>query len=120
MLSWENGTKAEAILEYNYPSLSVFADTPFPLPSGLNVDQMNDVYNIAQTTLQQRPASASNGSSSLLEDGSSGDPASLGIAVLLANASTNNAEVKSVGYGTAAEEELNYLLYSVPRVSVMP
>lgn len=70
--------------------------------------------------MRNRPAtnqSGINGGSSLLEDGSSADPASLGGAILLANASTGNALVNGVGYGDAARMELAYLLYNVPRVS---
>ena len=37
--------------------------------------------------------------------------------MLLANASTGNGQVNGVGYGDAASEELNYLLYDVGRVS---
>lgn len=54
----------------------------------------------------------------LLPDGAAGDPASLGIAVMLANMSTNNAVVNNSAYGDAATSELNYQLYHVPRVSM--
>lgn len=54
----------------------------------------------------------------MLEDGAAADPASLGIAVMLANHSTGNAEVNGLRYGDAVEQELNYLLYDVPRVSL--
>jgi hypothetical protein len=53
----------------------------------------------------------------LLQDDAAGDPASLGIAVLLANLTTGDAQVNGVGYGEAATQELSYLLYDVPRVS---
>ncbi|WOO81514.1 Unsaturated rhamnogalacturonyl hydrolase YesR [Vanrija pseudolonga] len=51
----------------------------------------------------------------LLPDGAAGDPASLGIAVMLANMSTNNAVVNNSAYGDSATSELNYQLYHVPR-----
>ena len=119
--SWENGTKAQAILEYNYSSLSVFsADKLLPLPNPFPTSQIPGIVSIAQTTLQNRPktntSAAAQGGSPLLTDASAGDPASLGIAILLANASTGNAQVDGVGYGDAAAAELDYLLYDVPRV----
>lgn len=61
-------------------------------------------------------SSAAHGGSTLLEDDAAGDPASLGVTILLANASTGNAQVNGVSYGDAAREELNYLLYDVPKV----
>jgi hypothetical protein len=119
--SWENGTKAQAILESQYPSLSVFSPTdPLPLPSPLPSGDISQIIDIAQTTLQNRenPSAASkNGGLGLVPDAAAADPASLGVAVLLANASTGNAQVNGVGYGDAATAQLNYLLYDVPRVS---
>jgi hypothetical protein len=70
--------------------------------------------------LDNRPATdttARGQGSTLLPDGAAADPASLGVAILLANASTNNAEVNGIGYGDAATDEINYLLDNVPRVS---
>ncbi|WWC91904.1 uncharacterized protein L201_006853 [Kwoniella dendrophila CBS 6074] len=127
--SWENGTKSIAILESKYPDLTVFTtktDSPFDKLNGLQSGSIQEIIDIAQTTLNNRPAtktnttntnSTSHGGASLLEDGAAGDPASLGIAVLLANASTNDQQVNGVGYGDAATAELNYLLYDVPRTS---
>lgn len=54
--------------------------------------------------------------SPLLQDGAAGDPPSLGIAVTLAGKATNNAAVKSVSYDDAAQSQVDYLLYHVPRV----
>lgn len=90
------------------------------LANPLKSDQIRNVIPIAEMTLQKRPAANSSaslrGGASLLSDGSAADPASLGVAVLLANASTGNGQVNGVGYGDAATAELNYLLYDVPRV----
>lgn len=118
--SWENGTKAQAILESEYPSLSVFSPTaPLPLPASLPSGDISQIIDIAQTTLNNRPQwnVSAHGGRTLLEDGAAADPASLGVAVLLANASTGNATVNGLAYGLAAQQELNYLLYDVPRVS---
>nr|ODN86755.1 hypothetical protein L203_04005 [Cryptococcus depauperatus CBS 7841] len=117
--SWENGTKVEAILESKYARYSVFgSSSPFPLTSGLG-DQMPEVMDVAQVTMNNRPAAvnASQNAGSLLKDDAAGDPASLGISILLANASTGNQQVKGIGYGDAATAQLNYLLYDVPRTT---
>lgn len=119
--SWENGTKAEAILEYTYPSLSVFSPTdPLPLSSSLSPSSFQSVYDIATTTLNNRPSTntsaAAMGGSSLLADGAAGDPASLGVAVLLAGASDTSTQINGVSFNTAATSELTYLLYDVPKV----
>lgn len=55
--------------------------------------------------------------SPLLVDDAAGDPASLGVAVLMAQAASNNAVVNGSTYGDAATAQLNFLLYDVPRVS---
>ncbi|WVQ66675.1 uncharacterized protein L199_004863 [Kwoniella botswanensis] len=124
--SWENGTKSIAILESKYPDLSVYSSSsPFQPLDGLQSGQISEIIDIAQTTLNNRPksnttTSSSNSTlsgSSLLEDGAAGDPPSLGIAVLLANVSTDNEVVNGIGYGDAATSQLNHLLYNVPRTS---
>lgn len=46
-------------------------------------------------------------------DGAVGDPASIGVAVLLANWTTSNSS--NIAYATAAGEQLVYLLYDAPR-----
>ena len=117
--SWENGTVTQALLESGHEHLSVYSPNAlFPLPD-FDPDDISDVIDYARVTMQNRqPANlSSHGGQSLLEDGAAGDPASLGIAVLLANITTNNEKVKDTGYGDAAKAELNYLLYDVPRVS---
>ncbi|KAE8538351.1 hypothetical protein D1P53_004703 [Cryptococcus gattii VGV] len=120
--SWENGTKAQAILESKYPSYSVFASSsPIPLPDKFDENDIKDVVGVAEVTMSNRPptntSAAAHGGSTLLEDDAAGDPASLGVTILLANASTGNAQVNGVSYGDAAREELNYLLYDVPKTS---
>ncbi|ODN76408.1 hypothetical protein L198_08092 [Cryptococcus wingfieldii CBS 7118] len=120
--SWENGTKAQAILEATYPAYSVFSSSaPLPLPADFSDDDIPELVDIARITMQQRPetnhSASARGGSTLLSDDAAGDPASLGITILLANASTLDAQVNGVGYSEAAEAELNYLLYDVPRTS---
>ncbi|TYJ51419.1 hypothetical protein B9479_008006, partial [Cryptococcus floricola] len=122
--SWENGTKAQAILEATYPAYSIFSPPPPPPPpASLSPSDISELIDIAKTTMRNRPptntSASARGGSTLLSDDAAGDPASLGITILLANASTEgaDAQVDGVGYGEAAEAELNYLLYDVPRTS---
>ncbi|KAJ9091754.1 hypothetical protein QFC19_008964 [Naganishia cerealis] len=129
--TWENGTKAQALLEYAYQDFSPFSPTFGNALTDISLSQSipDEIITIARTTLENRPASSNSstggsaingvGIGSLLEDGSSADPASLGISVLLANASAavGTQEVKNVGWGEAAESELRYLLERVPRNS---
>lgn len=60
-------------------------------------------------------SSACYGGSPLLQDAAAGDPASLGVTVILSNFSTSDAQVNGEGYGAAATAQLDYLLYDVPR-----
>lgn len=123
--SWENGTKAQALIEFAYQDFSPFSTTFGNPLTELSLSQSipDEIIDIARTTLQQRPSSSNTsgvvGVGSLLEDGSSADPAALGVSVLLANASAavGTQEVKNVGWGEAAESELRYLLQEVPRNS---
>lgn len=125
--SWENGTYAQAVIETQYPSFSPFASSLSPPSSSTSLRQSIPIpiIDIARQTLQNRPTSNSSilnnpmRGQGLLEDGSSADPASLGIAVLMASASDGPGSevINGVTYEVAAEEELQYQLYNVPRVS---
>ncbi|KAJ9120030.1 hypothetical protein QFC22_002927 [Naganishia vaughanmartiniae] len=119
--SWENGTKAQALIEYSYPDYSPFsADFGHPIKSNIP----DEIIAIARTTLQNRPTSQSadgsnKGPGPLLQDSSAADPASLGIAVLLASLSSDpnvfQEKIKGVGYGEAAVSQLNFLLSGAKR-----
>lgn len=120
--SWENGTRAEALLEYQYPDFSVYANGSITLPFQAPTSIPPALIDIAETALvAHRPASfANNRSSSLVpSDGSAADPASMGIAVLLANSSQGpgQATFSGTSFGAAAASELEYLLTVVPRSS---
>ncbi|KAF8577519.1 hypothetical protein K439DRAFT_1396617 [Ramaria rubella] len=122
--SWEIGTRAQALLELNSPFYSVFSNTTLPPPTSVPVSSalpvnLTDVISIARTTVSllnntgmPQPLIAN--------DGSAGDPASIGVAVLLANW-TNAAEPNTDGttpdYAEAATSQLEFLLTSVPRTS---
>lgn len=76
---------------------------------------------MAAATMQNRPRANGTDAAapgSLLEDGAAADPASLLIAIMMAENSVGNAQtIRGVGYGDAAIAQLRYTLEEVPRVS---
>lgn len=108
-LSWENGTRAQVLIEYNsdeYDVLSTQASIP---PGAVAPSSLATPLSIARFTVQHKPA----GILPLTQDGSVGDPASLGVIVLIANWTGQRDEE----YGQAASEQLEYLLTKAPRTS---
>ncbi|KAF8337494.1 Six-hairpin glycosidase-like protein [Cantharellus anzutake] len=90
--SWEMGTATEAILE-NDLRLSI-----------------NSILYFARNALRQR-----NQSLAIIEDTSAGDPASLGVAVILGNLTGADTGIPNVTFASAAWEQVQYLLTEVPR-----
>ncbi|KAG7448944.1 Six-hairpin glycosidase [Guyanagaster necrorhizus] len=108
--SWELGTATEALLEYLYSEFSVFNSSAFPPGHTLNTTYNDSkVLDIATEVVRAK----SNTSMTLVEDTAVGDPASLGVSVLLANWTRTNESDTS--FSTAASEELDYLLNYAPR-----
>ncbi|KAI9463582.1 glycoside hydrolase family 105 protein [Lactarius psammicola] len=109
--SWELGTRAQALLELSAPSFSVLTPSvslpppPF-LDSSLN-DTLADVFSIARNAVAALPPPPSNGTGQplVLGDGSAGDPASIGTAVLIANWTNLGGEY----YAAAATAQVQYL-----------
>ncbi|KAF9045966.1 Six-hairpin glycosidase [Hymenopellis radicata] len=108
--SWELGTATEALLESEWPALSVFNASAFPPPRTLPASSnASDVLEIAYNVVSTK----SSDSLTLVADSAVGDPASLGVAVLLANWTRTNLSDNS--YADAAGEQLDYLLNVAPR-----
>ena len=112
------------MLEREYPSLSVFSPTsPFPLPDPIPSQSIPKILSMAQVTLENRPdanGTAPTAAGSLLEDGSSADPASLLQAIMMAERSVGNEQrIRGIGFGDAAIAQLRYTLEEVPRVSIL-
>jgi hypothetical protein len=82
--------------------MSVFYNPAIPIPAGHVPEESNA---IAQYTIANRPA----GIMMLCEDGSAGDPASLGIPVLLAN------HTMDVDYMSAINDQNEFLFVHAPR-----
>lgn len=97
--SWELGTRAQALLELEAPSVSVFTASSIPgspavngtgtniapvnniIKSALASGELNDVVAISTDIVSNKTA----GTLPLMTDGSAADPASNGVAVLVAN-----------------------------------
>ncbi|KAG9075342.1 hypothetical protein FS749_012997 [Ceratobasidium sp. UAMH 11750] len=111
--SWELGTATQSMLEYEYPSLSVFGKSAIPPPSRLPKGQdATKVLAITDRVVQIRPP----GVLSFMPDQAAGDPPSLGVSILLANYTTRSlASTNSSAYDAAITDQLNYILTRAPR-----
>ncbi|OCH87895.1 Six-hairpin glycosidase [Obba rivulosa] len=109
--SWEIGTALEALTELEWPALSVFSTAAFPLPQNYGMlDNASDVTTIATRIVDAKPP---NSLPLIPGDGAVGDPASVGVAVLLANWTRSNTS--DLRYSEAAAQQLDYLLNVAPR-----
>src|SRR5690606_16782132 len=109
------GTRAQVLLELDTPSFSVFSDNSLPPEDRNPPSSIVPVMNIASSVVGNRAKSNNNaqGPQLLMQDGSAADPASIGVAVLLANW-TNQAGQDFAG---AAKDQLDFLLHYTPRAS---
>ncbi|KAJ3504288.1 hypothetical protein NMY22_g17976 [Coprinellus aureogranulatus] len=106
--SWEIGTRAQAILEHNATRYSVFANNDLPPPTNIPGDQqgpLSPIWDIARQVL--RGPAAGNDPAPLQGDSSVADPASIGIAVLLAN--WTNLDQQDDQYERAARNQFNFI-----------
>ena len=104
---WTAGTYGEALLELNYPSLSVFspnfahAESPTPTP----------VVSLVNSWASKRPSWTKE--LAHVENGASGDPPALGVPWIVAG-SREGGENKARLW-EQAREQLEYILQTVPR-----
>ncbi|KAF4574672.1 hypothetical protein EYR36_006022 [Pleurotus pulmonarius] len=111
--SWELGTAAEALTEFSWPSLSVFNASAFPPPAHLNAtNNASDVLAIARKVVAEKPADSL---PLFANEGSAADPASVGVAVLLAN--WTRSDLSDNSYADAAQGQLVYLLEQAPKTA---
>ncbi|KAG7097619.1 hypothetical protein E1B28_004952 [Marasmius oreades] len=115
--SWELGTRAEALLEHDASDFSVFHS---PLPPSQSIPSntqsgLTPVLSIAKNVVSNRASSNQNvvGPQPLMADGSAADPASIGVAVLLANWTKQGGG----DYAGAAKDQLDFLYQKVPKAS---
>ncbi|KAG9312708.1 Six-hairpin glycosidase [Chiua virens] len=119
--SWEYGTRSEVVLEYNALSYSVLSSSPIPPPQQIPPDlvgSLGDVFSIAHTVVANRSVSNGNitGPQPLMQDLSAGDPASIGVATLLANWTGQDA-LDGLDYAGAARDQLAFLFQKAPKTS---
>ena len=117
IFSWELGTRSQAILELNATAYSVFSSKTLPPPSTIPSDltaPLAPFFAIARSVVSNRTAANNNsvGPQPLLPDGSAGDPASIGMCVLLAN--WTNQDAGKIDYAGAAKDQLDFLFQDVP------
>lgn len=111
--SWELGTAAQSLFEFEYPSFSCYGDDFISLPKSLpKSENVSKVFAITDLVLQTRPP----GILSFMPDGAAGDPPSLGVSMLFANwTSRSPAASNSSAYAAAIIDQLNYSLTRAPR-----
>ncbi|KAF7981515.1 hypothetical protein HWV62_33081 [Athelia sp. TMB] len=118
-MSWELGTRSQALLELNAPAYSVLTPSaPLPPPASAPAS-LAPVLALAHTVVANRSASNGGvvGPQPLLNDSAAGDPASLGMCVLLANW-TGAGGGDGLDYAGAAADQLAFLYSAkVPRTS---
>ena len=98
----------------------MFSSNTLPPPSTIPdnlVSPLAPFFAIAKAVVSNRTI-ANNytvGPQPLISDGSAGDPASIGMCVLLANWS--NQDAGQINYAGAAKDQLDFLFQDVPRTS---
>lgn len=111
--SWELGTRAQALLELDSPSYSVTTSGTKLPPSNTNPPpSLDDVFAIARNVVSER-GPIRNNPQPFIQDDASGDPPSVGVAVMLSNW-TNQQSSDGQNYPQAILNQFNYL-YTVPR-----
>lgn len=98
------GTQAETLLELDFPAVSVFGS--HYLSSLPSASVLNEVISIAQGAIQSAVGGQLGG-----VDGAAGDPASIGVAVLLAS----KVNAPGEDWLGAASNQLQLLLKGTPR-----
>lgn len=101
---------AQSLIEIDYPGLAIWSpvfspSTRSPYPEAVNA--------IASTIVAAKPANIL----PLIADGAVGDPASLGIAVTLANFTLPSGTKNRSSYALAAQEQIHFLMDVAPRTS---
>ncbi|KAI9462083.1 Six-hairpin glycosidase-like protein [Boletus coccyginus] len=113
------GTRSEVLLEYNASGYSVLSSSAVPPPKQIPPNlksALNDIFAITHTIVSNRSISNGNvtGPQPLIQDLSAGDPASIGVAVLLANW-TGQGALDGLDYSGAARDQLEFLFQNVSK-----
>ncbi|KAF9240271.1 Six-hairpin glycosidase-like protein [Melanogaster broomeanus] len=111
--SWEQGTAAGGILEWNDSEYSVFGSSPFASNGKFPLDTLQLAYSAAVRQTSDGRLSQNIGDAL---DGAALDGASAGSAVLLGSFADTDTS-RSSYWLNAAQAELNYILNVAPRTS---
>lgn len=108
------GTRAQALLEYDSASYSVLTVGAGVPPSQSNPpNTLNTVLTIAKVVVGNLTNLTTSPRPLIPKDGSTGDPASVGGAVVLANWTGQGSD--GLNYSVAATNQFNYLLLNVSK-----
>lgn len=114
IISWELGTREEALTELNARNFSVLNGSSVPPKTGNAV--LQPIFEIVATVISNNTHGLQNNTPApFIPDGSAADPASNGVAALLANWTGQNNG--SINFGLAAVNQMNFLWTQVPRTS---
>jgi hypothetical protein len=112
--SWELGTRAQALLEFDslsYSALTVGASIP---PSSNDPpSSLNSVLTVANVVVGNLKGVTPRPEALIAGDASAADPASIGVAVVLANWTGQGSD--GLNYSVAASNQFEYLLTSAPK-----
>ncbi|BGP44127.1 hypothetical protein JCM10450v2_008350 [Rhodotorula kratochvilovae] len=108
--TWTSGTYMEALLELDYPSLSVFSSAAYPPSSPTSP---YEVDSLVASWAAQRPSWTNE--LAYVNGGAAADPAALGVGWLVAAAFADEGRKEALL--AQAKQEVQYLLQSVPRMS---
>jgi len=109
--SWEQGTASAGILQLDHPEYTVFGKTPFQSDGRVPISALQ--YGVSAVVRQTPDGRLSQQINDAL-DGAALDGASAGPVVILGHLTDSG---RSQWYLDAANAQLNYLLYTVPRTS---
>ncbi|KAL5521055.1 hypothetical protein ACEPAG_8977 [Sanghuangporus baumii] len=118
--SWEYGTQSQTLIELKTPSFSVLNDTKLPPPHDAP-DSLKPVFEIITEIVVNRSRLLEKGDYEgpqplFPDEGSSADPASNGVAALIADWTRQSTD--KVDFGKAAQDQMDFLWSSeVPKTS---
>lgn len=107
---WVGGTQMEALIELDYPSLSVFSSATYPPSASAKPTELS---SLVHKWASLRPSWTNQ--LAYENGGAAADPAALGVGWLVAAAFADDSTKQT--YLSEAEQEVNYLLNSVPKTS---
>ncbi|GAA5981784.1 hypothetical protein JCM11641_007423 [Rhodosporidiobolus odoratus] len=112
--TWVGGTQMQALLEHDYPTLSVFSDASYP-PTFEN--DPTEVISIVSSWASKRSSDAKQ--LAYVSGGAAADPAALGVGWLVAAAARGAAGDESTEekWISQVKEEVEYIINDVPKTS---